>query len=120
MALLRTARLFMHYLPPLELDDEPGTRAIVPLFVCPAGSRAILRSAQFFSEAGGGAASLNVFSAEVPLGVVLFENQFIQVLEAPRWVQWNGHCVLNAGDRLEYSGTNAMTMIGSGAIMPIE
>ena len=120
MALLRTARLFMEYIPPAADGRQSPTPLILGLFVCPAGHRAILRSAQFFLEGTTGAASLNCFSDAVPGGVVIYEHRWNSALEMDHHAQWNGHVVLNAGDRLEYSGSNGMTMIGSGAIMPIE
>lgn len=120
MALLRTARLFMHYQPALRVNDPVPNPLGVVLFTCPVGARAVLRSVQFFLEGNSGGASLNMFSDAVPAGVVIFEKRWNEVIEMEHSVTWNGQVVLNAGDRLEYTGSNGVTMVGSGAIMPIE
>lgn len=119
MALLRTARLFIHYEAPANVQGLVEVQPLATqLFVCPAGFRAILRSAQFFLESEVGSGSLNLFTASVPEGVVVFRFERAQFTDQS-WHQWNGHLVLDQGDRLEYSGTSGTTMVGSGALMPL-
>lgn len=117
MALLRTARLFAKYHAGTQGEDD-DVRAVVPLYECPPGSRAIMRAMDVYSNALTLALNVYLIPVDSPddLCVILSG----KTADETDIYYWRGHLVMNPGDVLQMNTQGTTTATGSGALMPIQ
>lgn len=111
MALLRTARLFAF----LTIGGDG------PIYTCPAGYRAVLRSIDVAAPSIDVGQSVLFYFSLYPVGEAINHGAFWSGFLRPESpsAHWGGQLVLNAGDVINQGGGVDFFYQGSGALMPL-